>query len=144
MLIGITKSLSDKLGDANYYILRTLFGLPKSTSYDSVFLLINTRTLEEWRFFHVLTLLFTSFNGNGLSYFKDFFKLRTVNYNLSDLETQTLSLSKILLIASRPYINSFASIANHLWNTLPCNICHCALHMVVYSLLFLCNFHYFQ
>ena len=27
MLIGITKSLSDKLGDANYYILRTLFGL---------------------------------------------------------------------------------------------------------------------
>ena len=51
MLIGITKSLSDKLGDANYYILRTLFGLPKSTSYDSVFRLINTRTLEEWRFF---------------------------------------------------------------------------------------------
>ena len=47
MLIGITKSLSDKLGDANYYILRTLFGLPKSTSYDSVFRLINTRTLEE-------------------------------------------------------------------------------------------------
>ena len=100
MLIGITKSLSDKLGDANYYILRTLFGLPKSTSYDSVFRLINTRTLEEWRFFHVLTLLFTSFNGNGPSYFKDFFKLRTINYNLSDLETLTLSLSKIILIAS--------------------------------------------
>ena len=100
MLIGITKSLSDKLGDANYYILRTLFGLPNSTSYDSVFRLINTRTLEEWRFFHVLTLLFTSFNGNGPSYFKDLFKLRTVNYNLSDLETQTLSLSKIVLIAS--------------------------------------------
>lgn len=99
MLIGITKSLSDKLGDANYYILRTLFGLPKSTSYDSVFRLINTRTLEEWRLFHVLTLLFTSFNGNDPSYFKDFFKLRTVNYYLSNLETQTLSLSKIFLIA---------------------------------------------
>ena len=37
MLIGITKSLSDKLGDANYYILRELLRLPRSTSYDSVF-----------------------------------------------------------------------------------------------------------
>ena len=84
MLIGITKSLSDKLGDANYYILRELLRLPRSTSYDSVFRL----TLEERRFFHVLILLFISFNGNGPSYIKDFFKLRTVNYNLRDPDTK--------------------------------------------------------
>ena len=32
LLIGITKSLSDKLEDANNYILWTLLGLPKSIS----------------------------------------------------------------------------------------------------------------
>ena len=46
ILIGITKSLSDKLEDANYYVLRTLLGLSKSTTYDSILRLINTRTLE--------------------------------------------------------------------------------------------------
>ena len=48
----------------------------------------NTRTLEERRFFHVLILLFISFNGDGPSYIKDFFKLRTVNYNLRDPDTK--------------------------------------------------------
>ena len=46
ILIGITKSLSDELEDANYYVLRTLLGLPKSTTYGSILRLINTRTLE--------------------------------------------------------------------------------------------------
>ena len=67
ILIGITESLSDKLEDANYFILRTSLGLPKSTSYDSIHRLINIRTLEQRRFFHVLILLFTSLSGKGLS-----------------------------------------------------------------------------
>ena len=46
ILIGITNSLSDKLEDANYYVLRTLLGLPKSIAYNSILRLINTRTLE--------------------------------------------------------------------------------------------------
>ena len=46
ILIGITNSLSDKLEDANYYVLRTLLGLPKSITYNSILRLINTRTLE--------------------------------------------------------------------------------------------------
>ena len=46
ILIGITNSLSDKLEDANYYVLRTLFRLPKSIKYNSILRLINTRTLE--------------------------------------------------------------------------------------------------
>ena len=40
ILIGITESLSDKLEDANYFILRTSLGLPKSPSYDSIHRLI--------------------------------------------------------------------------------------------------------
>ena len=46
ILIGITNSLSDKLEDANYYVLRTLLGLPKSITYNSILRLINTLTLE--------------------------------------------------------------------------------------------------
>ena len=46
ILIGITNSLSDKLEDANYYVLRTLLGLPKSITYNSILRLINKRTLE--------------------------------------------------------------------------------------------------
>ena len=46
ILIGITESLSDKLEDANYFILRTSLGLPKSPSYDSIHRLINMRTLQ--------------------------------------------------------------------------------------------------
>ena len=46
ILIGITNSLSDKLEDANYYVLRTLLGLPKSITCNSILRSINTRTLE--------------------------------------------------------------------------------------------------
>ena len=67
ILIGITKSLSDKLEDANYFILRTSLGLPKSTSHGSIHRLINIRTLKQRRFFRVLILLFTSLSENGLS-----------------------------------------------------------------------------
>ena len=67
IIIGITKSLSDKLEDANCFILRTSLGLPKSTSHDSIHRLINIRTLEQRRFFHVLILLFASLSGKGLS-----------------------------------------------------------------------------
>ena len=57
VLVGIPKSLSDNLEDANYYILRTLLGLPNSTLHDSILRLINTCTPEQ-RFIHVLILLF--------------------------------------------------------------------------------------
>ena len=81
IFIGITKSLSNKVEDSNNYIIRTLLGLPKPTSYDSILRLINMRTQEQRRFFNVLILLFKRFNGNGPSYIKDFLHLRTVNYN---------------------------------------------------------------
>ena len=94
--------------------------LPKSTSYDNILKLINTRTLELRRFFHVLILLFKSFIEQGPTYIKDFFKLRTINYRQIKPCTVYLSLSTIV------------------------GICYCALHMIVYSLLYLGNFHYFQ
>ena len=38
LLIGINQTLSDKLENANYYVLRTLFNLPKSISYEQILL----------------------------------------------------------------------------------------------------------
>ena len=87
VLIGITKSLSNKLEDANYYILRTLLGLPKSTTYDSVLILINTRTLEQRK-------VFSSFDPT-----------RTVNYNLRGSGTKLEQSS----FYNKWRLNSFAS-----------------------------------
>ena len=38
LLIGINQTLSDKLENANYYVLRTLLNLPKSISYEQILL----------------------------------------------------------------------------------------------------------
>ena len=36
LLLGINQTLSDKFENANYYVLRTLFNLPKCISYDQI------------------------------------------------------------------------------------------------------------
>ena len=36
LLTGINQILSDKLENANYYVLRTLFNLPKSITYENI------------------------------------------------------------------------------------------------------------
>ena len=41
LLLGINQTLSDKLENANYYVLRTLFNLPKCISYDQILLQYN-------------------------------------------------------------------------------------------------------
>ena len=95
ILIAITKSLSNKLEDANYYILRTLLGLPKSTTYDSVLISTNTRTLEQRK-------VFSCFDPTFL---KVSIKMVLVTLKISlnfvqsiiILEAQALSLSKVLL-----------------------------------------------
>ena len=117
ILIGITKSLSDKLEDANYYILRTLLGFSKSISYEYILKLINMRTLGQRRYFQVLVLLFRCIKENGPSYISEFFKLRTVKYNLRGSDTK---------LEQDPFnsnwrLNSFVNISSHLWNTLPAN-----------------------
>jgi hypothetical protein len=78
VLVGITKSLSSKLEDANYYIthFRTLSGLSKSDSYESILKSINMRTLEHRRYYQVLLLLFKCIKNKGPNYINDFFKLR--------------------------------------------------------------------
>ena len=64
---------------------------------------------------------FLSFNGNGPSYIKDFFKLRTVNYNLGGSGTKLEQNS----FYSKWHLNFFASIASHLWSTLPMQCYNC-------------------
>ena len=93
ILIGITKSLSNKVEDANNYIIRTLLGLPKSTSYDSILRLINMRTQEQRRFFNVLK----GSVGMVLVTLKISF---IFVQSTVIIEAQALRLSKILLLAS--------------------------------------------
>ena len=59
------------------------------------------------------------FSGIGPSYISDFFKLkRTVNYNLRGSGGK-LDKSSFHI---KWHLNSFASIASRIWNTLPNNV----------------------
>ena len=46
LLLGLTKTLSDKIEDANYYMLRTLLGLAKTNSYEFVLNYVDMKTLS--------------------------------------------------------------------------------------------------
>lgn len=101
--------------DANYYILRTLLGLSKSNSYEKILKIVNLRTLEQRRYFQSLILLFKCIKENGPAYINDFFKFRETKYNLRGSGTKLEQYS----FNSNWRLNSFMSIASHLWNNLP-------------------------
>ena len=50
--------MSDKLGNANYYVLRTLFNLPKCISYDQILLQYNLDSIKHRRLVQALTLVY--------------------------------------------------------------------------------------
>ena len=63
ILIGINKSLRNKLEHANYYELRTLMNLGNSVSYESVLNLTSMCSLEHRRLEQSLIIFFRSFNS---------------------------------------------------------------------------------
>ena len=63
LLLGLTKTLSDKIEDANYYMLMTLLGLAKSSLCESVLKFADMRTLIHRRRFQSLFLLFKCLRG---------------------------------------------------------------------------------
>ena len=68
-----TKTLSDKIEDAKYYMLRTLLGLTKTNSCEFVLNFANMRTLIHRRLFQSLVLLFERLRGLGPEHLTDFF-----------------------------------------------------------------------
>lgn len=61
--MGISKTLNKKLEDANYYGLRTIKNLGKSTNYQSILLTVNMNTLENRRIEQSLIIFLNFFYG---------------------------------------------------------------------------------
>ena len=82
ILVGINKSMRNKLEHANYYGLRTLMNLGNNVSYESVLNLTSMRSLEHRRLEQSLIIFFRSFKQQGPIYISNFFKTRVTPYTL--------------------------------------------------------------
>ena len=115
LLLGVGKSQVKKLEDTNNYILRTILGYGKHTSYNHLLNIAGIRTLEERRKFQALVLVYKCFHNEAPRYIEDFFKIKICNYNLRGSGT-LLTLPSFNLEWRH---KSFSFLAAKLWNSLP-------------------------
>ena len=73
LLLGVGRSQVKKLEDTNNYILRTILGYGKHTSYNHLLNIAGIRTLEERRKFQALVLVYKCFHNEAPRYIEDFF-----------------------------------------------------------------------
>ena len=115
LLLGVGRSQVKKLEDTNNYILRTILGYGKHTSYNHLLNIAGIRTLEERRKFQALVLVYKCFHNETPRYIEDFFKIKICNYNLRGSGT-LLTLPSFNLEWRH---KSFSFLAAKLWNSLP-------------------------
>ena len=115
LLLGVGRSQVKKLEDTNNYILRTILGYGKHTSYNHLLNIAGIRTLEERRKFQALVLVYKCFHNEAPRYIEDFFKIKICNYNLRGSGT-LLTLPSFNLEWRH---KSFSFLAAKLWNSLP-------------------------
>ena len=73
------------------------------------------QTLANRRYFQLLVLLFECWKEHGPQYIQQFFKLRTVRYNLRGSGTKLEQLP----FKTKWFKNSISLIITRLWNSLP-------------------------
>ena len=76
--IGINQTLSDKFENTNYYVLRTLFNLPKSISYEQILLQYNLDSIKHRCLVQALTLVYKGYPN----YMSNEFRIKNCAYNL--------------------------------------------------------------
>ncbi|EDO33830.1 predicted protein [Nematostella vectensis] len=73
LLLGATKTQKDRLEKSNYYSLRTLLNLGRSSSYENCLVISNMRKLEHRRQVQALLLFFKSYRMQQATYIANFF-----------------------------------------------------------------------
>ena len=117
LFIGLGKVLANRLEDANYYILRTLFKV-KNNSHEILLELVKSSALRRLRYYQTLILIYKCLNSIGPGSITDFLNLRHVGYNLRGQGSNL----------AQPHFNSewlhksFSFIASKLWNKLPMEV----------------------
>ena len=108
------KTLSDKLENANYYVLRTLFNLPKSISYEQILLQYNLDSIKHRRMVQALTLVYKSYPN----YISNMFRIKNCVYNLRGNGSRLDQPAPNTGFKHR----SFSYIACRLWNKIPLHV----------------------
>ena len=112
--MGINQSLSDKLENANYYVLRTLFNLPKFISYEQILLQYNLNSIKLRRLVQALTLVY---NGYPI-YMSNMFRIKNCAYNLRGNGSRLDQPAANTSFKHR----SFSYIACRLWKNQPLHV----------------------
>ena len=111
LLMGINQTLSNKLENANYYVLRTLLNLPKFISYEQILLQYNLDSIKHRRLVQVLTLLYNGYSNH----ISNMFRIKSCAYNLRGNGSRLDQPAPNTSFKHR----SFSYIACRLWNNLP-------------------------
>ena len=82
LLLGVGNVQASRLGDANFYILRSILGYGKNISYHELLGIVNMKTLERRRICSSLLFLCKSLFCNGPRYICNVFRFKDSNYNL--------------------------------------------------------------
>ena len=69
LLLGINKTLNEKLESANHYALKALLNFGNSLDYDSILSAVNMQSLKHRRYYQSLALLFKCIKEMGLTIF---------------------------------------------------------------------------
>ena len=111
LLMGINQTLSDKLENANYYTLRTLFNLPKFISYKQILLQYNLDSIKHRHLVQVQTLVYNGYPN----YISNMFRIKNCPYNLHSNGSRLDQPAPNISFKHR----SFPYIACRPWNNLP-------------------------
>ena len=115
LLLGIGNAETTKMENTNYYLLRSILGLPKSVSYHYFLKMVKYQVSEQRRHFQSLVMLYKCLYSDGAPYISKFVNFKNVTYNLRGLSTR-LELPPFNL----EYMNrSFTFLVSKLWNALP-------------------------
>ena len=115
LLLGIGETLNKKLEDPNYYGLRTIMNMGKSTDYESILRIADMNTLEHRRIEQSLMIFFKCFKENDPGYVANLFKPLVTPYNLRSNGPNVVQTS----YNSRFLHGSYAYTISRIWNQLP-------------------------
>ena len=115
LLIGISKTLKNKLENANYYSLRTMMNLGRNVRYETVLNLATMRSLEHRRVEQPLIIFYACFKQFVATYISNFFKLPNTPHAL-----RGSGHNVVQDVYNSCYLhNSYEYIISHIWNQLP-------------------------
>ena len=118
LFVGIGKVHSNRIDNANYYILSTLLGHAKTVPYEQLLKTVGMLNLRDRRNRQSLILLYKCLYCSGPRYICDFFNYRRTNYSLRG-DGFNLTLPKFNLQRKK---KSFSYVVSQLSNKLPLKV----------------------